>query len=128
MERMTREALSLCFTSRYEDGSSYMYTSFSCTDTTAIANRCSSPPDSISISRSPRWSSCRSVIMVSATPRVSLRFRMPPTVPLAARGMWSTYCGLMAACRLSSSTLVKKFCSSLPRKYSRISDHSGSLS
>ncbi len=45
---------------------------------------------------------------------------MTVALPLMARGMWSTYCGLMSALMLSSSTLVKKFCSSDPRKYLRI--------
>jgi hypothetical protein len=35
---------SRCLTSKYEDGSSNMYTSAFCTTTTEMANRCNSPP------------------------------------------------------------------------------------
>mmetsp|Transcript_6789 Transcript_6789/g.24141 ORF Transcript_6789/g.24141 Transcript_6789/m.24141 type:complete len:119 (+) Transcript_6789:1432-1788(+) len=106
-DRMTCAALRRCRTSRYDEGSSNMYTSAICTATTAMAKRCSSPPLSLSTSRSSRWSRSSSGSSVSATSRWSLAPMILPTVPLTARGMWSTYCGLITARRLSSSTFVK---------------------
>mmetsp|Transcript_16172 Transcript_16172/g.50606 ORF Transcript_16172/g.50606 Transcript_16172/m.50606 type:complete len:85 (-) Transcript_16172:595-849(-) len=84
-----------------------MYTSQSCTAVTAMAKRCSSPPDSTATSRSRRCVSDRSSHTTSATLRSSLRLTIVPTTPLTALGMWSTNCGLIAAFRLSSKILVK---------------------
>lgn len=49
---LTRAAFSRCRTSKYEEGSSSMYTLASCAATTAMAKRCSSPPDRFSTLRS----------------------------------------------------------------------------
>lgn len=58
---------------------------------------------------------------------ISSYFRFPTDVfvTLTAFGIWSTYCGLMTAFKLSSRILVKKFCNSDPRKKVRISFQSG---
>mmetsp|Transcript_18599 Transcript_18599/g.32495 ORF Transcript_18599/g.32495 Transcript_18599/m.32495 type:complete len:83 (+) Transcript_18599:815-1063(+) len=73
----------------------------------AMATRCSSPPESSSMSRSTRcprssWSSAHSRLSRSCL--FSMIWR---TGPFTARGMWSTYCGLMIAFRSSSSSRVK---------------------
>mmetsp|Transcript_7709 Transcript_7709/g.13172 ORF Transcript_7709/g.13172 Transcript_7709/m.13172 type:complete len:114 (+) Transcript_7709:1622-1963(+) len=113
---MTWAALRRWRTSRYDEGSSNMYTSALWTQTTAIANRWSSPPERSSTLRSITFCRSSSSISVSRTPRSSFALRISPTVPLTAFGMWSTYCGLIIAFRLSSKILVKKFCSSDPLK------------
>mmetsp|Transcript_16711 Transcript_16711/g.24545 ORF Transcript_16711/g.24545 Transcript_16711/m.24545 type:complete len:105 (-) Transcript_16711:423-737(-) len=104
---MVRAARSLCFTSRYEEGSSNMYTSASCTTTTPMANLCSSPPDKTSTSLSRRCISSISCRVFSITSLWLLLFMMTSTFPCTARGMWSTYWGLMIAFRLSSRMRVK---------------------
>ena len=92
-----------------------------------IANRCSSPPLKFLTSRSRTClkssrSTTSSLLSLSSFP---LNIVETVASPLIARGMWSTYCGLIRAFMLSSSTFVKKFCSSDPRKYLRISCQSG---
>mmetsp|Transcript_1755 Transcript_1755/g.7089 ORF Transcript_1755/g.7089 Transcript_1755/m.7089 type:complete len:116 (-) Transcript_1755:567-914(-) len=106
-DRMTRDALSLCLTSRYEDGSSNMYMSASCTATTAMANLCSSPPESALTSRSNTFSRSSSSTSSDTLPRSSLSCRVWSTRPFTALGMWSTYWGLMRALMSSSRILVR---------------------
>mmetsp|Transcript_26374 Transcript_26374/g.78308 ORF Transcript_26374/g.78308 Transcript_26374/m.78308 type:complete len:85 (-) Transcript_26374:215-469(-) len=84
-----------------------MYTLASCTDTAAIANRCSSPPERFSTLRSVTWISSSSSMSCSIFPLASRSASTERTLPRTALGMWSTYCGLMTGFRLSSSTLVK---------------------
>mmetsp|Transcript_37842 Transcript_37842/g.60684 ORF Transcript_37842/g.60684 Transcript_37842/m.60684 type:complete len:116 (-) Transcript_37842:551-898(-) len=106
-DRMTRDAFRRCFTSRYDEGSSNMYTSASCTATTAIAKRCSSPPESALTSRSSTFSKSSSTMSSSVTPRSSRFLSVSNTSPLTAFGMWSTYCGLMSALMSSSKMRVR---------------------
>mmetsp|Transcript_4255 Transcript_4255/g.19318 ORF Transcript_4255/g.19318 Transcript_4255/m.19318 type:complete len:116 (-) Transcript_4255:608-955(-) len=106
-ERMTRLAFSRCLTSRYDDGSSNMYMSASCTATTAMANRCSSPPDNCRTSRSRTASRSSSSINSSTLPRSSLSCKVCKTCPLTALGMWSTYWGLISALMSSSRIRVR---------------------
>mmetsp|Transcript_5975 Transcript_5975/g.8870 ORF Transcript_5975/g.8870 Transcript_5975/m.8870 type:complete len:91 (+) Transcript_5975:1288-1560(+) len=90
-----------------------MYTSDDCTATAAIANLCNSPPDNTPTSRSMTCFNSASVVAQSRTShpsnsdRSSFRLRISPTIPRTARGIWSTYCGLIVALRVSSKTLVK---------------------
>lgn len=64
-------------------------------------------PDKCSTSRSRTCSSSRTFCRCSRCPRPSFCTRTSSTFPLTARGMWSTYCGLMIACRSSSRIRVK---------------------
>ncbi|KAJ1449667.1 hypothetical protein M885DRAFT_85991 [Pelagophyceae sp. CCMP2097] len=77
------------------------------TKQTAIAKRCSSPPDKRSMGRS--WTCSRSKMRIIdfALSRWHFWLMMSTTVPFTARGMWSTYCGLMMASKLSSRMRVK---------------------
>mmetsp|Transcript_5538 Transcript_5538/g.9621 ORF Transcript_5538/g.9621 Transcript_5538/m.9621 type:complete len:105 (-) Transcript_5538:569-883(-) len=104
---MTCAALRRCRTSRYEDGSSIMYTCASWAATTAMANRCSSPPERFSTLRSHTCAKSRSTSSCALIPRWSLVSSTSLTLPRTALGMWSTYWGLMMALMLSSRTRVK---------------------
>mmetsp|Transcript_18934 Transcript_18934/g.47200 ORF Transcript_18934/g.47200 Transcript_18934/m.47200 type:complete len:85 (-) Transcript_18934:531-785(-) len=84
-----------------------MYTSASCTATTAMANRCSSPPDSALISRSNTFPRSSSTMSSSVRLVSSRAFSVSSTCPLIALGMWSTYCGLISALMLSSRIFVR---------------------
>ncbi|RNA22293.1 hypothetical protein BpHYR1_026734 [Brachionus plicatilis] len=95
------------------------------TQVTAQANRCSSPPDKSSMFRVLSPLSSYSSMIRSKLSLSFLLVNISSTVPLMARGIWSTYCGLMIAFRLSSRILVKKFWSSEPRKNVKMSDQSG---
>mmetsp|Transcript_7927 Transcript_7927/g.19147 ORF Transcript_7927/g.19147 Transcript_7927/m.19147 type:complete len:90 (-) Transcript_7927:629-898(-) len=86
-------AVRRCLTSRYEEGSSNMYTSLTWTATAAMANLCSSPPDRTRISRfnkcfNSAWVVAQSKMSLpSASLRSSFALRTCSTCPLMARGM-----------------------------------------
>mmetsp|Transcript_42404 Transcript_42404/g.99330 ORF Transcript_42404/g.99330 Transcript_42404/m.99330 type:complete len:91 (-) Transcript_42404:705-977(-) len=86
-ERIARAALSRCITSKYDDGSSNMYTSARCTRTTPMAKRCSSPPDSLSTSRSKTAERSKMSIVAVTASLSSFFVMMSPTLPLTALGM-----------------------------------------
>mmetsp|Transcript_51396 Transcript_51396/g.164325 ORF Transcript_51396/g.164325 Transcript_51396/m.164325 type:complete len:111 (-) Transcript_51396:522-854(-) len=105
--RIALPAFRRCLTSRYDEGSSNMYTSAFWQHTTAMAKRWSSPPDSASTSRSHTCARSSSSRRRGLLPSSSLESRTFSTLPLTALGMWSTYCGLMIALRSSSRMRVK---------------------
>mmetsp|Transcript_13775 Transcript_13775/g.34920 ORF Transcript_13775/g.34920 Transcript_13775/m.34920 type:complete len:93 (-) Transcript_13775:667-945(-) len=88
-ERMVSAALRRWRISRYEEGSSNMYTFDCCTQTMQIAKRCSSPPESTSTSRSSTWlrSRTRVISAITSSPRSALEARILRTWPFTARGM-----------------------------------------
>mmetsp|Transcript_3630 Transcript_3630/g.14699 ORF Transcript_3630/g.14699 Transcript_3630/m.14699 type:complete len:115 (+) Transcript_3630:1191-1535(+) len=105
--RMTRAALRRCLTSRYDEGSSNIQQSACCAATTAIAKRCSSPPDRSPTERSITGSRSSKSTMRSLLSRSIFWSITSSTLPRTALGMWSTYCGLMTALRSSSRMRVK---------------------
>mmetsp|Transcript_10723 Transcript_10723/g.28116 ORF Transcript_10723/g.28116 Transcript_10723/m.28116 type:complete len:100 (-) Transcript_10723:566-865(-) len=91
IERITLAAFSLCFTSKYDEGSSNWYTSARWAATIAMANLCNSPPERSStfLPQTPpksNWSFKNSSFSRSIFLPIS-----SPTWPFTARGMWSTY-------------------------------------
>mmetsp|Transcript_41372 Transcript_41372/g.82843 ORF Transcript_41372/g.82843 Transcript_41372/m.82843 type:complete len:89 (+) Transcript_41372:877-1143(+) len=88
---MALQAWMRCFTSRYDDGSSNMYTSAFWTATTAMAKRCSSPPDRSCTPRPRTLSRSNTRTRKSFMSMSFFSVRISPTMPLIARGMWSTY-------------------------------------
>merc|ERR1719470_594554 len=102
---MARAALSLCLTSRYEDGSSNMKMSAAWMQTMAQANLCSSPPE--------RSSTLRSLTLIRSNISHTLCWFFISsflssrdwTLPFTALGIWSTYWGLITALRSSARIL-----------------------
>mmetsp|Transcript_24518 Transcript_24518/g.40119 ORF Transcript_24518/g.40119 Transcript_24518/m.40119 type:complete len:96 (+) Transcript_24518:1463-1750(+) len=92
-------AVRRCLTSRYDEGSSNMYTSLICIAHAAMAKRWSSPPDKTLMSRSSKCDSSASrtahpkTSLSSASERSSRSLRTFLTDPftLSLRGMASTY-------------------------------------
>mmetsp|Transcript_14102 Transcript_14102/g.44142 ORF Transcript_14102/g.44142 Transcript_14102/m.44142 type:complete len:116 (-) Transcript_14102:563-910(-) len=105
--RMTRAALRRCLTSRYDEGSSNIQQSACCAATTPMAKRCSSPPDRSATDRPSTGCKSSSSMSSSFLSRSSFWSSTSSTLPRTALGMWSTYCGLTTAFKLSSRIRVK---------------------